>query len=76
MEKFFLRFHNDEEVLAQEFASALPDRKISMAKLQEHLMKHRDDPREAAARAKEVLQANEEASEMTIAEWLYRTNTT
>lgn len=39
-------------------------------------MKHRDDPREAAAKAKEVLQANDEAAEMTISEWLYRTNTT
>jgi hypothetical protein len=76
MEKFFLRFHPAEEALAREFAGQLPDRKISMAKLQEHLMKYRDDPKDAAARAKEVMQANDEAAEMTIAEWLYRVNAT
>jgi hypothetical protein len=55
MEKFFLRFHKGEQILAKQFAQQLPDRKISMAKLQEHLMKHRDSPQEAADKAKEVL---------------------
>jgi len=74
MEKLFLRFHPEEKVLAAEFARKLPDSKLSMAALQEHLMTFRKDPVKAVAETKSVLKAMEEVAEFPITEWLLRLN--
>lgn len=44
MKKLFLNFNPEEEKLAEEFARKLPEHKISMAKLQGHFLKYRDQP--------------------------------
>jgi hypothetical protein len=76
MEKLFLRFHPEEKQLAHEFARKLPDKKLSMAALQEHLMTFRKEPRKAVSETKNVLKAMEEVAEFPITEWLLRLNLT
>jgi len=76
MEKFFLRFHPTEPVLAVKFSQELPDKKLSMAKLQEHLMFYRDDPKKCVENARDMIRVNDDQSEMSISEWLYRINAT
>jgi len=44
MERLFTRFNPGQTTMAEEFAQQLPEGKISMAKLQGHLMKYRDQP--------------------------------
>jgi len=74
MEKFYLRFFPGFIQNAKKFAQSLPDKKISMAKLQNHFMKFRDNPQDCLDNARQVLQANDEVAEMTVSEWLYRQN--
>jgi len=74
MEKFFLRFFEGENALAKKFADQLPESKLSMAALQEHMMVHRLDAHKCSANAKLVLKSSAEQPEMPINEWLYRLN--
>jgi chaperone BCS1 len=43
----FLKFYPGEDELANDFAKSLPERKISMAKLQGHFLKNKGDPEKA-----------------------------
>lgn len=74
MEKFFLRFFEGETDLAKKFANQLPENKLSMAALQEHMMVHRLDAQKCSANAKLVLKSSSEVPEMPINEWLYKLN--
>jgi len=76
MEKFFLRFFPEEKQKAIEFANSLPEHKINMARLQEHLMQNRDSAEKALEKSRKVLKQVDEVAEMTIAEWLFRLNMT
>jgi len=42
MTTLFTRFNKGEDKLAEEFAKQLPEKKISMAKLQGHFLKYRN----------------------------------
>ena len=43
----FNKFYPGEDELANEFAKSLPEKKVSMAKLQGHFLKNRSDPNNA-----------------------------
>jgi len=70
--KLFVRFYPGSEALAQQFAQKLPDKKVSMAKLQGHFMRYTDAPEKALAEVKEILADVGTIEEMTAAEWLRR----
>lgn len=74
MTRLFLRFNPGEEELAHKFAKQLPEKKISMAKLQGHFLTYRDDPKLQVEKVKEILRDNESSEEMTILEYLQRLN--
>lgn len=44
MQRMFLKFNPGREELATKFADALPEHKLSLAKLQGHFLKYRDQP--------------------------------
>jgi len=56
------------------FSDQLPEFKLSMAKLQGHFLKHRDDIEAVVSRAKELLDVEEQVKEMSINQWLRRLN--
>jgi len=60
--------------LAEEFARKLPEHKISMAKLQGHFLKFRDQPQKQVDRAKDILVDSASIDEMCVSEWLRRIN--
>lgn len=62
--------------MADEFARQLPESKISMAKLQGHFMKYRDQPANQIKHAMELVQEDTAAvdKDMTITEYLRRLN--
>ena len=70
MTRLFLRFNPNEEELAHKFAKQLPEKKVSMAKLQGHFLTYRDDPKKQVEMAKEILRDQESSDEMTILEYL------
>lgn len=74
MKKFFLRFHEGEDKLAEKFARALPEHKIGMANIQEYLIKNHLCPKQTVRYAKTLLQQNDELKEMSISEWLHKLN--
>jgi SpoVK/Ycf46/Vps4 family AAA+-type ATPase len=75
MFKMFLRFNPGLESLADEFAKQLPEGKLSMAKLQGHLMKYRDQPENQVKHAPELLaDTTALVEDMTITEYLRRLN--
>ena len=55
MTKLFTKFNPGHDKEAEDFAKQLPEFKLSMAKLQGHFLKYRDDPEGASANAKELL---------------------
>lgn len=54
MQKLFLKFHPNAEKKALSFAKQLPEFKISMAKLQGHLMKYRNSVDGSLDKVKEL----------------------
>lgn len=56
MEKLFLKFFLDDHDNATRFATQLPDYKLSMASVQEHLVKHSESVTECVKRAPDMLQ--------------------
>jgi hypothetical protein len=74
MKRLFLNFNPGTEQLAEEFARQLPEHKISMAKLQGHFLKYRDQPDMTVKRAKDILIDNASMDEMSVSEWLRRIN--
>lgn len=56
MKELFTKFYPEASIeQAQDFANALPEFKLSMAKLQGHFLKHRSDPQEAIDKANILL---------------------
>lgn len=53
--EMFLKFFPIEMDLANEFASRIPERKYSLATIQNHLIKYKDDPRRSIERLDELL---------------------
>ena len=74
IKQLFLKFYPGELKLADEFAKALPEGKLSMAKLQGHFLKYRHDPQQALDLYAELVKDNRSVAEMTVAEWLDRLN--
>lgn len=72
----FSRFFPNEPQLTNDFARALPVGKLSMAKLQGHLLLHRESAKRCVEKARDLL--NDDAAlthrSMTIDEWLHRLN--
>ena len=76
IKELFLRFFKNDEHNANEFAKLLPERKISMAKLQGHFLKHKGDSLMAIKNYKSLIDGDEVVQEMTVEEWLDRMNLT
>ena len=72
----FERFFPNEKERSQEFANQLPVFKLSMAKLQGHLLQYRDSSDDCIVHASELLAEDKDVAtkEMTIDEWLHRLN--
>lgn len=70
----FLKFYPGEDDKAKEFAQLLPEKKISMAKLQGHFLQNRDEPENSLETYQKLLVEKKTTNEMTIAEWLDRLN--
>lgn len=74
IKELFLKFYPNEEHYANEFAKKLPERKLSMAKLQGHFLRHRGSALTALEKYKDLLKEEETVPEMTVDEWLDRMN--
>lgn len=75
MENLFKKFYPNKDQEALEFAESLPEFKISMAKLQGHFLKYRDQPQKTLENAQELLQSHVvQINEMSVGEWLMRLN--
>jgi mitochondrial chaperone BCS1 len=76
MKGLFCRFYPDDENLAQDFANQLPVFKLSMAKLQGHMLKYRESAKACIENAKELLLEDRDSitKDMFIDEWLHRLN--
>lgn len=75
MTNMFKRFNPGcEEEKADEFAKQLPEFKISMAKLQGHLMKYRGFPDQQIEHVLEILEEGTDLADMTVTEYLKRLN--
>ena len=55
MYRLFLRFNPEHSEQAKKFANSLPECKISMAKLQGHFLKYKNDPIKQLNTVKEIL---------------------
>ena len=55
MEKLFKKFYPNNPQEAIEFSESLPEFKISMAKLQGHFLKYRDQPQKTLDNVLELL---------------------
>ena len=55
IKNLFIRFFPDMVERAAEFANKLPVFKISMAKLQGHMLMHRDDGEKCIGRARDLI---------------------
>ena len=75
MEKLFKKFYPNNPKEAIEFSESLPEFKISMAKLQGHFLKYRDQPQKTLDNAQELMHSHVELiNEMSVGEWLMRLN--
>ena len=75
MERLFRKFYPTHTQEAIEFSHSLPEHKLSMAKLQGHFLKYRDQPQKTLENAEELLSSNiDKIDEMSIGEWLLRLN--
>eukprot|EP00347_Sterkiella_histriomuscorum_P005490 403356416 len=75
MKNLLKKFYPDAtDRQAQDFADQLPEFKLSMAKLQGHFLKYRDNLDEAIGQAKLLLEIDQQIKDMSIEEWLRRLN--
>jgi mitochondrial chaperone BCS1 len=71
----FDRFFPNEKELSDRFAKSLPVNRISMAKLQGHLLIYRESAQLCVDRAGDLLKDDQQVQRgMTIDEWLHRLN--
>jgi chaperone BCS1 len=60
MRQLYRRFYPKiDEKMSIEFSESLPDKVVSMARIQHHLMAYRDDPVEALKRIQEIVKVEE-----------------
>lgn len=75
MENLFKKFYPTETQKALEFSQSLPEFKLSMAKLQGHFLKYRDQPQKTLENAQELMNSHvQKIDEMSVSEWLLRLN--
>lgn len=76
MIKLFMQLFPGEEnkAKATKFANALPERKLSMAKIQGHFLKYRENTDLIVTNATEVLEETLKPEEMSVTEWLFKLN--
>ena len=76
IKEMFLRFYPDENELVNEFLRIVPACKLSMAKLQGHLLLYRESALECVKNASQLIQEDlsKVKKNMTISEWLHRLN--
>lgn len=74
LQRLFMKFNPEEEKLSVRFANALPEFKLSMAKMQGHFLKYRNKPQECFENIQEILNDQAAIEEMTVQEWLERLN--
>ena len=67
----FLRFYEGEEELSDEFAAKIPDRELSMAAIQGHLLAHRDDCKKAVESVHDLLDAKGVVGDEGMGIWEY-----
>jgi hypothetical protein len=72
VERLFLKFFPGKQAEARSFAKNIPEVKISMAKLQGHFLKYRNDVNLCMKTYSEVLGEEQSMAEMTMVEWLDR----
>lgn len=70
----FLKFFPGQEEKADQLASMLPEKKISMAKLQGHFLKNRHSVDNVFENYQQLLNEKKQDNQMTIREWLDRLN--
>jgi chaperone BCS1 len=75
IKQLFERFFPEAQDKSEDFSNKLPVYKLSMAKVQGHLLKYREDPQVCIEKAQELLDDDlRQIKEMPIAEWLHRLN--
>lgn len=75
LQKMYHKFFPDSTKEQQEqFSNQLPDKVISMAKLQGHFLKFRDRPEDCIKNASNLLDLDFQLKDMSIYEWLRRLN--
>lgn len=75
MKEMYERFHPKAPGAdALQFAAALPEWKLSMAKLQGHFLKYRTSAEKCLENVQEILREADIIAEMPVAEWLDRQN--
>jgi chaperone BCS1 len=74
MVNFFKVFFPNEEKKAELFAQKLPEWKVSIAKLQGHLVKYRESADVCLEKVREIVQEEEHLNDMPISEWFERLN--
>lgn len=74
IKNLFLKFFPGQDEKADEFAKCLPEKKISMAKLQGHYLKNRSNIDKVIETYNDLLVEKKQAEEMMISEWLDRLN--
>ena len=73
--RMFMKFYPGvEEKLVEDFARRVPENKISMAKLQGHFLRHKNEPHKAIENTGDLIEINEYTNEMSIKDWLFRLN--
>lgn len=69
----FKRFYPEaSEEIVSKFTKSLPDNKLSMAKLQGHFLRNKNDYMKALETVKELIETNEFSDDMSISTWLFR----
>ena len=74
MQRVFMKFYPSETEKAVQFSELLPEFKISMARLQGHLLKYRESVDECIKNINEISREIEDNKEMSVNVWLNRLN--
>lgn len=71
--RMFMKFYPEaDQGIVEEFARRVPENKLSMAKLQGHFLRNKNDPQKAIENAGDLIEINEYTNEMSIKDWLFR----
>lgn len=73
IQRMFQRFFpNLPQKIAEDFTNKVPANKLSMAKLQGHLLRYKKDAQKAIDNVNELTEIEEYTNEMNLKEWLFR----